>query len=283
MKNLLILLVLSQFILISCNSTNSKPSIKDNSVRKSTPKIVDYSNTDHHTLFKHITAHYDLGQYKLGKEKLTYLIDHRPDLVDSMDLNMLKSKFDSKLLEIQVKEEAIAETERRSRMPNASKKMRSYKLDNLTYYVDKTSPEFDSKECFYAYYTINNAGILNLNFKIRYIDTQWLNIENYLITVDQLDYTLTGTIVKSETKGKKIYKHELLDIPINSLEKFKILNAIASGSKVTALYVGESSYKTRKITQPQQLAIRNVIDAYFFMGGTNFKNDDKPKYTSNEN
>lgn len=270
-------------MLMSCNQNNSKPSIKDNSVRKSTDKVTDYSDTDHKTLSKHIVAHYDLGQYKTGKEKLTYLMDHRPDLIDSMNLNELKSKFDTKLLEIQAKEEAIAEAERKSRMPNASKKMRSYKLNNLTYYVDKTSPEFDSKECFYAYYTINSAGILDLNFKIRYIDTQWLNIENYLITVDQLDYSLNGTIIKSETKGKKAYKHELLDLPINTLEKFKTLNAIANGDQITALYVGKSAYKTRKITKSQQLAIRNVIDAYLFMGGSNFKNNDKPKYTSNEN
>jgi len=270
-------------MLISCNNTtNSNPSIKDNSVRNTETEKTDYSDIDSKTLYKHITAHYDLAQYQIGKEKLNVLIENRPDLIDSMQLDNLKSKFDEKLIEVQAKEEAIAEAKRKLRMPNASKKMRSYKEGNLTYYFDKTSPEFDTKECFYAYYTKDKAGIVDLHFKIRYIDTEWLDIENYMITVDQLDYSLTGEIIKSETKGKKKYKHELLNIPIDSPEKLKTLNAIANGKSVTALYVGKLNYKTREITKEQKLAIRNVIDAYIFMGGNNFK-DLKPKYTSNEN
>jgi len=268
--------------LVSCNNTNSKPSIKDNSVRKIEAEKIDYSNIDSKTMFKHITAHYDLAQYQIGKEKLSALIDNRPDLIDSLNLNSLKEKFDSKLAEIQAKEQAIAESERKSRMPNATKKMRSYKDGNLTYFIDTTSPEFDTKECFNAYYTKDKAGIVNLRFKVRYIATEWLDIENYMITVDQLDHTLSGEITKSETKGKKKYKHELLDIAIDTPEKLKTLNAIANGESVTALYVGKTNYKKREISLEQKLAIRNVVDAYLFMGGSNFK-DSEPKYTSNEN
>lgn len=267
-------------LLISCNDTNSKPSIKDNSVRKVESEKVDYSDMDSKKLYKHIIAHYDLEQYQVGKEKLNALMSNRPDMIDSLELNQLKSKFDKKLAQMLEKEQAIAEAERKSRMPNATKNMRFYKKGNLAYFVDKTSPEFDTKECFYAYITKNKAGIVSLNFKIRYIDTQWLNIENFMITIDQLDYSLSGEIIKSETKGKKKYKHELLDMPIASSDNFNLLNAIASGQNVTAVYIGKSTYKKREISKEQQIAVRNVLDAYLFMGGRDIAKA-KPEYTSN--
>ncbi len=281
MKNIItyqIYIIISALTFVGCN-TNSKPSIKDNSVRKVETTTVDYSNIAPESLFKHITAHFDLEQYKVGKEKLTALIENHPELIDSMDLNSLKNKFDSKLAEIQEKEFAIAEAERKKRMPNAVKHMRQFKKDNATHYIDKSSPEFDTKECFYTYYTKNRAGILELRLKVRYIDTQWLNIENYMITVDQLDYTLSGPVIKSETKGKKKYKHELLDIPIDTPEKLKTIQAIANSSDAVALYVGKTDYKKRTITTEQKLAIRNVLDAYVFMGGTDIK-DLKSSYTN---
>ncbi len=281
MKNFIIYqicIVISTFIFIGCNS-NSKPSIKENSVRKVEVTTNDYSDIAPESLFKHITAHFDLEQYKIGKEKLTTLIENNPELIDSMGLNSLKNKFDSKLAEMQEKEAAIAEAERKKRMPNAVKNMRQFKKGTTTHYVDKSSPEFDTKECFYAYFTKDRAGILELHFKIRYIDTQWLNIENYMITVDQLDHNLSGTIDKTETKGKKKYKHEELDTPVDTAEKLKTIQAIANGNDVVALYVGKTDYKKRTITSEQKTAIRNVLDAYAFMGGTNFK-ELKSSYTN---
>lgn len=266
--------------LISCQDNLNKPSIKDNSTRNLVKETVnDYSDVPSEKLYKHILAHFDLGDYKLGKEKLKSLMSSRPDLIDSLDLNTIKANFDEKLADISEKELAIAEKERKLRMPNAVKNMRIQEKGNLSYYLDNTSPEFDSTESFHAYFTKNKAGIVELYLKIRYISTDWLNIENYMITVDQLDYNLSGTVQKTETKGKKKYKHEVLDVAIDSPEKLTLLQAVANGEEVSAAYIGESSYKKREITKEQQLAVRNVIDAYLFMGGMNLK-DLQNRYTN---
>ncbi len=283
MKRVFTIVAISySLLLISCNNSNSKPSIKDNSVRNIEVEKVDYSGVDSEVLLKHIMAHFDLAQYQLGKEKLTSLISSRPDLIDSLELNELKSNFDNKLAQIEAKEANLAEAARKARMPNAAKKMRTYKEGKITYYIDKTSPEFDSKECFYAYFVKDNIGEVKLKFKIRYVDTKWLDIENFMITVNQLDHSLTGSITKSETKGKKKYKHELLDMVIDSPENFKTLNAIANGDKATALYVGKLDYRKREISKEQCTAIRNVIDAYLFMGGENYLKSTKVEYTNTE-
>ena len=88
-----------------------------------------------------------------------------------------------------------------------------------------------------------------------------------MVTVDKLDYTINGEVQKSETKGKKAYKHELMDIEISTPDQMKALKAIANGSNVTALLIGNETYKKRELTEEQRTAFRNVIDAYTFMGG----------------
>ena len=149
-----LLLVLS---MISCNETSTtdkKASIKENSnkdIKEEAAK--DYISVPSEDLAKHIQAHYDLGQYELGKEKLTFLINDRPDLIESLGLTELAQNYDAKLEEIRAKNDEIAEKERKSRMPNATKMMRSKDEGDFTMYVDKTSPKFDSKETFHAYYT----------------------------------------------------------------------------------------------------------------------------------
>ena len=267
--------------LVACNDTGSKPSIKDNSTRDlGVVKTEDYSDVPSEQLHKHILAHFDLGQYKVGKEKLKALRVNRPDLIDSLNLDGLKQDFDVKLSEITAKEEAIAEKSRKLRMPNATKNMRISQKNNLTYYIDNSSPEFDSTESFYAYYTKNKAGVVKLYLKIRYISTEWLDIENYIITVDQLDYNLSGEVEKIETKGKKRFKHELLDTEIDSSKELILLSAIANGNEASAVYVGKSTYKKREISKEQKIAIRNVMDAYLFMGGMDLKGL-KNSYTNN--
>ena len=277
---LTVVLVLS---MISCgeSSSDKKASIKENSnkdIKDEAPK--DYVTVPSEDLAKHIKAHYDLGQYELGKEKLTFLINDRPDLVDSLSLTELSLNFDAKLEEIRAKNDAIAEKERKSRMPNATKMMRSIDEGNHTMYVDKSSPKFDSKETFHAYYTKDKAGNLELYLRVKYIATSWLDIDSYLVTVDQLDYEFTGDVVKLETKGKKKYKQETIDELIDTPEELEILNAIANGSDVKAVYVGKSTYKERFLTDEQKLALRNVLDAYLFSTDTSLP-DLKERYANN--
>lgn len=272
------------FSMMSCGetaTTDKKASIKDNStkdIQDDTPK--EYTTIPSEDLAKHIQAHFDLGQYELGKEKLTFLINDRPDLVDSLNLSELSLNFDDKLEEIRIKNDEIAEKERKSRMPNATKMMRTIEKDPLTIYVDKTSPKFDSKETFHAYYTKDKAGNLNLYLKVKYIATSWLNIESYMVTVDQLDYEFSGDVEKLETKGKKKYKHETIDELIDTPEELETLNAIANGEDVKAVYVGKSTYKERFLTTEQKLALRNVLDAYLFSTDMSMP-DLKAKYANN--
>lgn len=256
------------FMVASCgnNVNTTTPSINENSVNKKAKVQVDYSNIESSKLLKHIQAHYDLGEYETGKDKLNYLMTVYKDTLDGVDLIDLKGRIDSALEEEQQKKAALAEAELKKRMPSAVNKMRKIEDGKTTFFYDKSSPEFDSKECFYAYIKKDIYGA-RLFFKARYVGTDWIDFQNCMVTVDKLDYTIEGTVQKSETKGKKAYKHELMDVEVTTPDQMKALKAIANGSAVTALLIGSETYKKRELSQDQINAFRNVIDAYIFMGG----------------
>ena len=262
-------LILSVLILISCGDNNSsRASIKDNSIHKQELGKQDYTGIVPEKLLKYIQAHYDLGQYVEGKEKLNYLMAVYPDTLNGVNLINLKLKIDQELLKKQRGKQDIADAEIAKRLPNAIKKMRKVAVGKTTFYYDKSSPEFDTKECFYAYIEKDIYGA-HLKFKTRYVGTAWLDMQNLMVTVDKLDYTIEVEIEKKETKGKKAYKHEVLDFKILSPEQMKILKAIANGQDVLALLIGKDTYKKRVITKQQLIAIRNVIDAFMSLDGNN--------------
>lgn len=265
MKNTLLKLI-SAFLLMSCGNSNSNPSIKDNSVHKVVEEKTDYSTMEPSKLLKHIQAHYDLGQYHLGKEKLKVLKVDYTDSLDGVNLNDLGLRIDKALREEQLVKRAMAEAEIKKRLPSSIDRMRVLKEGKTVYYYDLSSPEFDTRECFYAYIKKGTYGE-QLFFKVRYVGTTWIDLKQCMVTVDQLDYTIDGQVVKSETKGKKAYKHELLDVEITSEQQIETLRAIANGSEVLALLIGEDTYKKRVITKEQRVAIRNVLDAYKFLSG----------------
>lgn len=282
MKSLKIALIIPiSILLFNCgnNTTNNTPSIKENSTHAVKDVVVDYSNIPEGKLLKHVQAHLDLGQLKEGKDKLLYLIKQFPDSLNGVDLIALKNNFDIELEAVEKKNLAIAEAEVLKRMPEAINKMRIIKEGENIFYYDLSSPEFNTKECFYAYIKKGVYGP-QLRFKARYVGTQWVNIENVIVTIDNLDHTFNGKVEKTETKGKKAYKMELFDIPVDTDTEVNTLKAIANANEVVALYVGPESYKKRDISKKQKIAIRNVLDAFEYLKKTGNK---KKEYYTNVN
>ncbi len=267
------------FVACGGNSNTNAPSINENSSNKIKKEVVDYSSVPEDKLLKHIQAHLDLGQLKEGKDKLSYLMINNPDSLNGVDLRDLKNNFDIELVKAEKENLAIAEAEALKRMPEAINKMRVVKEGKNTFYYDLSSPEFNTKECFYAYIKKGIYGP-QLRFKARYVGTGWINMENVMLTVDNLDHTLNGNVEKTETKGKKAYKMELFDIPVDTEKEVNTLKAIANGNEVVALYIGPDSYKKRDISKEQKIAIRNVLDAFQYLKKTGIK---KKEYYSGVN
>ncbi len=260
------------FLFIGCANKASQP---NSTISTATTASNDaYKDLSPEVLLKQAKAHFDLDEFQKSQQKITVLLQEHPETSEANEAENFLPLLEEKLKEVKIalkqKAQDSLRLERQKRLPNALEKMRKTTTNNgLSHFIDKSSPEFNTKECFYAYFTKGSQNP-KLYFKIRYVSSNWLNMENVVITVDQKDYSLKDTIRKDETNGKKKLKIEILDTAIDSKEKHEILRAIADGKSVTAAYVGATDYKKRAITEEQRLAIRNVLDAYEFYGGPEF-------------
>lgn len=145
---------------------------------------------------------------------------------------------------------------------NPLNNLRSKIKNNATYYIDKTSPKFSNKECFYPFIKKENNHY-EVFLRVRHVAEEWIETENILITVDNKDFPFKGEVVRRETKGKKVYKIELLEISLN--EHLDMLTEIAKGKEVLGVIIGKSKYKKHIMSEEQKLVFQNIFDAYSFL------------------
>ena len=141
--------------------------------------------------------------------------------------------------------------------------MRLKVINGIEYYFDHSSPKFSTKKCFYPYIKKSN-GTYQILLRIRYVADEWLNTENVLLTVDNKDYSFKGDVIKSETKGKKVYKIELLEIPLKE-DMLDVMEKVASGKEVIEVLIGDKKYEKSIMSEEQKLAFRNVLNAYNYL------------------
>lgn len=258
--------ILILLLLIGCGDSKntSNPSIANNSNRTIKEVKANYANIPSKKLLKEIQAHYHLDQFDLAKDKLVVLQKKYPDSFEGTNLLTLKKQIDDKLAIIQKKVQAKNKLKQNERLAGSLDKMRYTQKNGLTTYYDKDSPKFSTKECFYPYIVLKNDQP-KLFFRIRYISTSFLNIQDYMINVDKLDHVIHGNVEKTKLKGKKKYTVELLDKAITTKEDLSKLEAIANGKEVTAVYVGTTTFAKREINEQQKASIQNVLDAYAYL------------------
>lgn len=133
--------------------------------------------------------------------------------------------------------------------------------DNEIIYLDKSSPVFETQECLYLYIK-KEVNDFKLFLKVRYVGEEWIDLENIIFTVDKTDFTFNGESIKTKTKGKKEYKIELFEIPVESAKELSIFEAISNSENTVVLLVGKDSYKKRIVSKNQQIAMINVLNAH---------------------
>lgn len=142
--------------------------------------------------------------------------------------------------------------------------MRIKTVAGIDYYYDLSSPKFSSNECFYPYIKKSSNNKYEILLRIRHVAEEWLNTENVLITADNKDFSFQGTVVKTETKGKKVYKIELLEIPIKE-DMFSVLEKVATSKEALGVLVGKEKYQKRIMSAEQKLAFQHVLNAYNYL------------------
>lgn len=170
-----------------------------------------------------------------------------------------------------LEEKAIIEKEKaeKDRLANATKKMR-VKVDDMndvTWYYDKTSPQYTNYNGFYAYIGTSKGSKPWLRLVIQYAADDWLFIEKYIIKVDGETYNITEESygeIKTDNGSGGIW--EWLDRKVGYSE-YQIIKAVANGKDIKIRFNGKDYYKDKTITGQQKIALQNVLDAYEALGG----------------
>lgn len=170
-----------------------------------------------------------------------------------------------------LEEKALIEKEKaeKDRLANATKKMR-VKVDDMndvTWYYDKTSPQYTNYNGFYAYIGKSKGSKPWLRLVIQYAADDWLFIEKYIIKVDGQTYNITEDSygeIKTDNGSGGIW--EWLDRKVGYSE-YQIIKAVANGKDIKIRFNGKDYYKDKTITGQQKIALQNVLDAYEALGG----------------
>lgn len=211
--------------------------------------------------------------FSKAKSELQTLLDKHPASPQTTEAKQL---FD--LAENGIKKQILAEKKAKSekekaekeRLANATKKMR-VKVDDMndiTWYYDKTSPQYTNYNGFYAYIGKKEGSKPWLRLVIQYAADDWLFIEKYIIKVDGDTYNITEDSygeIKTDNGSGGIW--EWLDRKVGFSE-YQIVKAVANGRNVKIRFNGKDYYKDKSITEQQKTALRNVLDAYEALGGT---------------
>jgi len=212
-------------------------------------------------------------EFNKAKSELQTLMEKHPASQQSTEAKQLLDVADNGIKEKNIAEEkAKAEKEKaeKERLANATKKMR-VKVDDMndiTWYYDKSSPQYNNYNGFYAYIGKKKGSKPWLRLVIQYASDDWLFIEKYIIKVDGQTYNITEDYygeIKTDNGSGGIC--EWLDRKIGYSE-YQIIKAVANGKDVKIRFNGKDYYKDKTITVQQRAALRNVLDAYEALGGT---------------
>ena len=180
------------------------------------------------------------------------------DGIKAQKITQEKAKFE--------KEKAV-----KDRLANATRKMR-IKVDDMndiTWYYDRNSPQYTNYNGFYAYIGTQKGSKPWLRLVIQYVADDWLFIDNYIIKVDEKTFKISEDgygEIKTDNSGGEIW--EWLDRKVGYSE-YEIIKAVANGKNVKIRFNGKDYYKDKTISVSQKVALRNVLDAYEALGGTN--------------
>lgn len=137
------------------------------------------------------------------------------------------------------------------------------KLENVTWYRDKTSPAFNNRNAFHLYFGEQGSRVW-LRWRVQYYDDDWLFIRSFTVYVDGVPHEFSGSFERDHGSGN-IW--EWYDTSPGGRELSMIRSVISSKETVVRFH-GQKYRADRKVTAAQKKALQRVLDAYAAKGGS---------------
>ena len=275
MKRVLHLLLI--FIFLSCGKANKKNDSEKLTTEKSKVQLeIEKPNAE--KLLNNANTFFLDKKFEECNKELRILLKKYPASREVTEAKILQNKADVELKKIRIEGELIKEEQikkNKIKIEQVTNKMRKKvdKLENITWYRDKTSPQYTNYNGFFLYIGDRGINYPSLRLRIQYKGDSWLFIEKYIIYVDGLKYktieTKYGDVERDNGTGGV---WEWLDIPVNKnsddiINDFDLVRAIVNGEDVKIKLIGKQYSKVRTITKKQKNALKNVLEVYKVLGG----------------
>jgi hypothetical protein len=277
MKRIPHLILLLILIFSSCGKSNKKNDSENLTIEKSEAQLeIDKPNAE--KLLNNANTFFLNKKFEESKKEIRILLKKYPTSKEVAEAKTLLNKANLELNNIKKEEELIIEEQEKKKkviIEQATKKMRKKvdKLENITWYRDRTSPQYTNYNGFFLYIGDRGFDYPTLRLRIQYKDSDWLFIEKYIIYVDGLKYktieTKYGDVERDNGTGGV---WEWLDIPVNKnsediVNDFDVIRAIINGKDVKLKLIGKQYSKVKTITKTQKNALKNVLEVYEVLGG----------------
>jgi hypothetical protein len=142
-------------------------------------------------------------------------------------------------------------------------------MRGVTWFYDKKFyRRSNSSTNIHAYIGLNDGDTIPfLRLVIRYNGSGWLFINKYIIKTDDKSYTI---YVNTNDIKTKIYSGgfilEKADLYVNN-DKLIIIKSIINSEITKIRYVGDNYYYDRFISDKEKLALKNILETYYTLGG----------------
>lgn len=207
------------------------------------------------------------------KNEISLLLKTHAGSVEAKEGHVILDKInkeEQKIAKINKEEREKKLKKEKLRLSEATKRMRVQydDMDGISWYYDKSSPQYASSTGLYIYIGKRNSSILPwMRLRIQYSADNWLFVEKFKIKVDGQTFIINeekyGEIERDSGRGD-IW--EWLDRGVGNSE-YEIIKAVANGKDVKIRYIGKKYHVDKTITAQQKQALKNVIDAYEAIGG----------------
>lgn len=265
MKKNILLAILILSILVSCGVPQADFDKLKEENEKLKKEITECQLTASQIL-EQANEYYDALDYSKSKDKLITLIDKYPNSRETKKGKDLLQKIEKEIIENSkaLEKDQIKENNNEDYKNAISKMKKKYDVGNeVTWYSDKSSNYANDQNYIQTYIGKKEKRRPWLALSINYFTkNDWLFIQRVEIIVDGKTYEIEEyTPGEFNSKEEAGGKREWIERVIKGLD-MPMIKALASGKDAEIKFVGKDDLDTRKISNEEKKAIKNVLEAF---------------------
>lgn len=136
------------------------------------------------------------------------------------------------------------------------------KLENTTWYYDKSSPNRANTNTFHVYFGEKGKDVW-LRWTTRYFADTWLFVHSFTVYADGQSWEYNNVKIERDHTADTWEWHDTTP----TARDIEMIRAVIRSKEATIRFHGRQYHDDRKISATQKKALQRVLDAYVARGG----------------